>query len=107
MAELRGPSVADELLDPLAGSKLMVSAPTANVTLPPGLGVLPAGAAVVDVVTFSRFVWVLGLAIVVADDPGFLVVLVVEPAFAVVVVPPTAAVVEVDPLWSGASVVVV
>src|SRR5437773_2462577 len=90
MAELRGPSVADELLEPLAGSKLMVSAATAIVMLPPGLGVLPEGAAVVDVVMFSRLVCGLGLAIVVADAPDFFVVLVVTPALAVVDVAPGA-----------------
>src|SRR4051794_33174993 len=96
MAELRGPSVAEELLEPLAGSKLIVSAATAIVMLPPTLGCLPP--AVVDVVawTFSRFVCAFGLGIVVFAAPVFFaVVLVVAPVFGAVVVAPGAAVVGV------------
>src|SRR5436190_20021714 len=104
MAELRGPSVAEELLDPLAGSKLMVSAATAIVMLPPGLATRPGAVVVVLAWTFSRLVWALGLAMVVADAPDFFVVLVVDPALAVVDVAP-AAVVDVDPSPGGAVVV--
>src|SRR4051794_28757301 len=98
MATSRGPSVADELLEPLAGSKPAVSADTATTMLPPGTGCLPP--VVVDVVacTFSRFVCVFGLAtfVVVTVTPFFAVVP-VEPDFTVVPDPPDAtAVVEVD-----------
>src|SRR5688572_15521795 len=107
MAEFRGPSVADELLEPLAGSKLIVSAATAIVMLPPGLGCFPGGAVVVDAWTLSRLVCGLGLAMVVADAPDLLVVAVLRLAVVVVAPPPTAAVVDVAPVSPGTSVVVV
>src|SRR5438309_11553136 len=104
MAELRGPSVAEELLEPLAGSKFTVSAATAMVMCRPGWGCLPGAADVVVAWTLSRLVCGLGLAIVVAEAFAFFVVLVVEPAFAVVEVAP-ATVVDVG--CSPATVVVV
>src|SRR5437763_13584077 len=88
MAELRGPSVADELLEPLAGSKLMVSAATAIVMLPPGFATRPGAVVVVLAWTFSRLLWGLGLAMVVADAPDFFVVLAVDAALAVADVAP-------------------
>src|SRR4051794_18040687 len=108
MATLRGPSVAEELLEPLAGSNPAVSEETATTMLPPGTGCLPP--VVVDVVacTFSRLVCVLGLAtfVVVAVTPFFAVVP-VEPDLTVVAVPPdTGAVVDDDWSWPGTTEVV-
>src|SRR3954468_23776231 len=112
MAVLRGPSVAVELLEPLAGSKPLVSEATAMVMLPPAFGCLPDGDGGVVACTCNRLPCGLGLAIVVAEPGSFLVVLVVDPALAVVAVAPAAAVVVVaasptEVLVSPATVVVV
>src|SRR3954454_7427783 len=101
MASLRGPSVEDPLLVPLAGSKPIVSDATAIVMLPPGRAVLPDGVGAVVATTLSKLPWVFGFGIVVAAAFDFFVVVTV--ALAVVVGPAAAAVVDVA--WPGAAVV--
>src|SRR4051812_27710549 len=104
MATLRGPSVADELLEPRTGSKPAVSAERPTVILPPACGCLPVGAAVVVVPTLRRFSLVVGDVFFPAVTAVLLAVVLVEPFLVVLVVPPTTDVdVDVSP---GASVVV-
>src|SRR3954447_23243202 len=94
MAELRGPSVAEELLEPLAGSKLMVSAATAIVTFPPGWGWGPP--VVVDVVVCTSSRLFVGLAFVGSVVPEMFFLVVAVTLFPVEVVDAVVAPVTVD-----------
>src|SRR5213078_223158 len=99
MATLRGPSVAEELLEPLAGSKPAVSDDSPTVICPPGLGCLPDGCVVVVAWTLRRLAGVLGdVCLPVVALVFRTVVVLFVPGLVVLVVPfTTAAVVEVEP----------
>src|SRR4051794_37222044 len=95
MASPRGPSVADDALVILMGSKPLTSAATAMVMLPPTWGwAPPLGAGVEVAVTLRSAGCVFGVALKAVVLVDFFAVVLLVTAAVVLVAPPTAVVVS-------------